>query len=174
MTKIKIHRPVVPESANRRPHAPITIEVFGKPQPAGSKRSLVPVDRHGEPYRKAGRIVVSTVDDNPRAKDWQRIVADAAARTCTGPPLTGPLSVSMTFFRTRPKSHYGSGRNSGVLKASAPAHPTNRPDLLKLARAVEDALTGIVWCDDAQVVIESLQKKWDEKPGVSIAVLPLS
>lgn len=32
------------------------------------------------------------------------------------------------------------------------------PDVLKLARGVEDALTGIVWRDDAQIVNESLSK----------------
>ena len=32
------------------------------------------------------------------------------------------------------------------------------PDVLKLARGVEDALTGIVWRDDAQIVNESLNK----------------
>jgi hypothetical protein len=33
----------------------------------------------------------------------------------------------------------------------APARPTGYPDLSKLARSTEDALTGILWDDDAQI-----------------------
>ena len=67
--------------------------------------------------------------------------------------MSGPLAVDMIFTLARPKSHYRTGRNAHLLRDSAPARPTGAPDLSKLARATEDALTEAgVWKDDAAVV----------------------
>lgn len=48
--------------------------------------------------------------------------------------------------------------------------PTSKPDLLKLARGVEDALTGIVYEDDAQIVFETMRKQWSQIEGVQVRV----
>jgi Holliday junction resolvase RusA-like endonuclease len=45
-----------------------------------------------------------------------------------------------------------------------------RPDVLKLARAAEDALTGIVWRDDSQIVHETLAKVYGEPERLEVAV----
>ena len=45
--------------------------------------------------------------------------------------------------------------------------------MLKLARAVEDALTGIVWRDDAQIVDEQLSKVYGEPARVEVDVAEL-
>ena len=42
--------------------------------------------------------------------------------------------------------------------------------LLKLTRAVEDALTGLVWRDDAQVVDEVLSKRYGAPERVEVRV----
>lgn len=61
--------------------------------------------------------------------------------------------VGMAFTVERAKSHYGSGKNADVLKPDAPDYPTGRPDLSNLVKLVEDALTGVAWDDDDQVVM---------------------
>jgi len=66
-------------------------------------------------------------------------------------PWREAVAVRLAFFLPRPKMHFGSGRNSSQLKPSAPTVPATRPDIDKLSRAVLDALTGIVFSDDAQV-----------------------
>ncbi|ASU86193.1 RusA family crossover junction endodeoxyribonuclease [Nocardiopsis gilva YIM 90087] len=85
-----------------------------------------------------------------------RAAAEDALRLEDDPhafPLNGPLSVDMVFSVERPKSHFGTGRNAGVLKRSAPPYPASMPDLSKLLRSTEDALTSAgVWRDDARVV----------------------
>ncbi len=133
--------------------------VLGKPQPAGSKRAFA-IRKGGVP---TGQIAVT--DANKHAKSWQREVKLAALEAVGGSEfvhglLTGPLNVSMVFYQQRPKSHYGTGRNAERLKASAPPLPTGRPDALKLARGTEDALTGVVWVDDAQVVDLDVHKRY--------------
>lgn len=88
--------------------------------------------------------------------------------------LTCPLSLKLTFYLKRPSGHYRTGKYAGEIKESfAQAYPTPKPDLTKLVRAAEDALTGIVWKDDSQVVKQATKKVYcgpEKKIGVYIAV----
>lgn len=149
----------------------LSFTVLGKPQPGGSK-SAYAVRRGGVP---TGQVAV--VDANKRAKSWQQEVKIAAARTMDDTfhwgrveVLTAPLNVSMTFYQQRPKSHYGTGRNADKLKDSAPPFPTGRPDATKLARSTEDALTGVVYRDDAQVVDLDVHKRYGVPERCEITV----
>jgi len=90
-------------------------------------------------------------------------------------PLEGPLLLELTFWIPRPKGHYGSGKNAAVVKAGAPFAPTVKPDLLKLTRAVEDALTGIVYRDDSQITSETLQKAYTTgQARTEVRVVPVA
>ena len=82
-------------------------------------------------------------------------------------PTEQALSVELVFFFPRPKSHLTS---TGMLKASAPTFRAQRPDVDKLTRAVLDALTGIVYVDDCQVVSLLAQKEWGTSPGVHVII----
>lgn len=150
-------------SANSSPRddtVPIEFFVPGIARPGGSKK--------GFRNQYTGRIQM--VDASKHVKGWRQTVANAAAMAMAGEPFTGPLSVQMTFVAIRPKGHYGIGKNAASLKPSAPAVPTTRPDVLKLARAVEDALTGILWRDDSQITHEVIEKQYGGRPGVHIRV----
>lgn len=52
--------------------------------------------------------------------------------------------------------------------------PDRRPDLDKLGRALLDALTGIVFLDDAQVVALDPTKEYAGMPGVNVSVWRMS
>jgi Holliday junction resolvase RusA-like endonuclease len=130
------------------PPPKVAFTVFGKAEPAGSKRAFVR-DGHAQ-----------IVDANRNARDWKRQVAWVAADHFHDDLLTGALAVGFTFYAPRPAGHFGTGRNAGKLKASAPPFPIVRPDVLKLARGAEDSLTGVVWRDDAQIVDELLVKRY--------------
>ena len=76
------------------------------------------------------------------------------------------------------QAHY---RTNGELKPSAPQHCTGRiGDLSKLIRAVEDALTGVVYDDDAQIVHLTSQRRYvsgnHEHPCaiITITAIPLT
>jgi len=141
------------------------IEFFvpGIPKTAGSKRAFV--------NPKTGRAIVT--EDCRRSKDWQAVVAHEAAEEYSGPLLHGPLWVRMHFWLPRPKAHYHTGKRSGLLRDVAPEWHAKRPDALKMARAVEDALTGVLWVDDAQIADERLTKHYGERPGVVVRVQQL-
>lgn len=137
----------------------IKFTVHGTPQTAGSKRAFIVKTKGG------GQRAIVT-DDNAKGKDWKGDVKRAAldALNPDHQLLTGPLRVEFEFRIQRPQGHFGSGKNSANVKPSAPTMPDKKPDVLKLARCVEDALTGIVWADDAQITSETLYKRFCE-PG---------
>lgn len=150
----------------------ISFFVSGIPQTAGSKRAFA--------IRKAGvftgRIAVS--DANPKGREWKNLVADAGTQAMIKADvaglncelLTGPLKVTFSFTMPRLKGHY---RSNGQIKPNAPIFPICRPDVLKLARCAEDALTGIIWRDDSQIVQEILHKVYGDRPGATITITPL-
>jgi Holliday junction resolvase RusA-like endonuclease len=76
----------------------------------------------------------------------------------------------MDFIMPRPKGHYRSGKHAGEVKDGAPPYPAVKPDAGKLARGTEDALTGIVWRDDSQIVTEVLTKRYGPQAGCRIRV----
>jgi Holliday junction resolvase RusA-like endonuclease len=138
----------------------VTFSVFGVAQPAGSKRAFV--------HTHTKRVVVT--DDARRSRPWKQEVAAVATEAMLGRELyTGPLALELEVTVTRPRGHYG---KRGLLP-SAPIYPTTRPDLLKLARAVEDALTGIVYRDDALIIVEHLRKGFGEPARVDVSIRPL-
>ncbi len=163
----------------------ISFTVYGEPRPQGSKQAQVIYNGQGKPVTKNGRIVAVVRDDNKDLRNWRNQVADRAmeayrSATSTSPdnaecpePCSGPFSLFIKFIRPRPKYHYGTGRNEGKLKASAPKYPTKKPDTVKLARAVEDAMTSVIWIDDSQVVEHTLQKRFGSRFETHIVITSL-
>jgi len=105
-----------------------------------------------------------------KGKTWRSDVKDAARKVYCGLPTTSPVIISMEFVMERPKCHFGSGKNSSVLKSSSPTCHIYKPDVLKLSRAVEDALTGIIWKDDSQIWSETLVKRYGPCAGVEVLI----
>lgn len=154
------------------PPALLDITVYGDPAPQGSKRYLgvgsqgrvrmAESSKRVEPWRADIRAAIE--------RKWQP-VKDAGGRL----PYGGPVTVHLEFYLLRPAGHWGTGRNSHLLRPGAPSHPHGKPDVDKLARAVLDAIgsTGLVWADDAQVVQLSAIKIYCPRggqPGCHITV----
>lgn len=142
----------------------LSFSVSGLPAPSGSRR-IVPI------RRADGSQTYRLVADR-RVSDWIAAVRAEAARAMAGqPPWDGPIRVDLEFRFPRPLAHYRGGRRgTDRLRPDAPKLVVKRPDLDKLARAVLDALTGVVWLDDAQVARLSAWKYYDEAPNVFICV----
>lgn len=141
------------------------ITVLGKPKPAGSKKAFQ--NRH------TGRVHV--VDANKDSMSWKQDVAQAASKAAQEQGWTvedahAPLALEINFYLARPRTHFGSGRNSERVKDSAPSHPITRPDVDKLSRAVMDGLTGVVYRDDSQVVWKKVSKRYGEPERAEIFV----
>jgi Holliday junction resolvase RusA-like endonuclease len=137
------------------------IEFFvpGVPKPGGSKRAFF--------NKKTGRAIV--VDDCKRNKDWRASVTLAAYEAMNGRQLfPGPLAIEFRFYMPRPKKHY---RANGQLKPDAPKYHTHKPDATKLTRSTEDALTGTLWRDDAEIAMQLIYKLYDQGQGCGCSVV---
>lgn len=109
-------------------------------------------------------------------RPWREAVKAAALQAMGDgwERLDGPVWLEVTFYYARPRSHYGTGRNAAVLKPSAPVWKTSVPDVSKLARSTEDALTDVgLWRDDALVVRLGASKSWS-RDGFQGAVVSVS
>ena len=137
----------------------VVVEVWGLPKPAGSKRVFLVGPKGSE-----RRPVVTDASGRP-GRDWRASVQHEISHVHPGAPLDGPLELSLYFTLPRPRGHL---RRDGTLRRSAREHPTTKPDVTKLVRAVEDAATGLLWRDDAQVVTQTATKRYGPRPGVVI------
>ena len=137
--------------------------VLGRPQQKGSKQVL--------PVKGPRRFIVR--ESNANARPWANTISAVAREHHHGDLIAGPVAVSMAFYFARPKGHYGTGRNAGTLRASAPLLMTTMPDVDKLARCALDALTGVVFRDDAQVVLLHVGKNYGDPERAEFIVREL-
>ncbi len=123
--------------------------VRGVPAAKGNLTAFVVRGRPIVTERKTGGV-----------KEWQAAVNAVLQDRWTGPPLEGPVRVQLGFCLLKPPS---------VPKKRY--CPTVKPDIDKLARAVLDAMTGIVFRDDAQVVSLLAAKRYHSEGGVEVEVV---
>lgn len=142
----------------------VRFTVLGTPVPQGSKSAFV----------VKGRAVIAEAN-RARLMPYRAAVAAAAAEAMDGrAQLAGPLRLHLWLGFPRPKAHYRTGSHAGELRADAPAYVATRPDASKVVRAVEDALTGIVYHDDAQLAVLVVSKHYADQPATVVDVSALN
>jgi len=144
--------------------------VPGNPIPQGSMKGFV----------VNGRAILTSAAKG--LKPWRELIAHQAAvyiaeckdgdPSCLVSflPRGEAVEIAIRFTFVRPQSHL---KKSGGLTKSAPLFKTSHPDIDKLARAVLDALTGVFYEDDSQVVLLVVQKDYADPgcgPGVEISI----
>lgn len=161
-----------------------SFEVSGDPKGAGSK-DAIPLGRWtngpGGKYFKAilrdnGVPIVNVVDtsDKTGGPEWRAAIQAACMGMLSAAHelVDAPVAVRVTFFHPGPQGRYGTGRNAGVLKDSADRLPfrSELADGTKLARALEDALNGILWTDDRRVCDLWWSRRFGKHPGARVDV----
>lgn len=103
---------------------------------------------------------------------YEKAIGRIAAAAMAGrKPFEGPLSVSMRFRFEPPKSTTKTRR--ARLLAGEEAY-IGVFDLDNLAKACADAMNGVVFVDDKQIVRLWLTKIAAEKPGIDVRIEPLA
>lgn len=102
----------------------------------------------------------------PKAtRDYEMAIREAYENATGRPPepFSGPISVCIMTYRQLPKS---------TPKSVISEPDTHKPDIDNVAKIVLDALNGVAWEDDAQVVSLTVSKlkrtRSPEKLSVSI------
>jgi len=137
---------------------PKMIVVRGKPAPQGSKVSF----RNGY-MKEASQFLMP----------WRNQIVSACIeqKINNGEIIKQPVEIFIDFLFHRPQAHYGTGRNEGNLKPSAPTFPITRStgDIDKLCRSTLDGLSipsgGILLRDDSLVVNLRAKKSFATKGG---------
>jgi Holliday junction resolvase RusA-like endonuclease len=139
----------------------LTFTVPGVPQSKGSTRAFVP---------KGWKRAIVT-NDNPKSKGWQQLIAEhatlALAQSALQPFSDGPVAIDAWFYFPRPQKFL----TKKYAHVNVP-HVT-RPDADKCLRCAKDALSKVVWRDDAQVVDASAHKRYCAAGELPRAVLTI-
>jgi len=124
---------------------------WGVPSTQGSAKAFV----------RGGRAYV-THDSGDKLRSWRSVVAAEAHTAMNGrSPLDAPVEITVKFYLPRPKS----APKSRTL-------PDRKPDLDKLARAIGDAIEGIVYTQDSRICRWMLSKHYgDPRAHVSVSAL---
>jgi Holliday junction resolvase RusA-like endonuclease len=83
------------------------------------------------------------------------------------PPLEGALSLSI---RLRFPIRKTGSKATKAAKALGEIAPTVKPDWDNAAKAICDALNGVIYLDDSQIVRAFVTKVYSDKPGVDVRV----
>lgn len=134
----------------------ITFHVVGTPTPKGSFTRMP----------NGAMLPAGTSASRKRADSWRRDIKDAAL-TAMGErqPSRKAIRLMVDFRLSYPVTV--------IRKYQMGWLPhTKQPDVDKLLRMLMDALTGIIWADDAQVCYVMLNKSyaWDGQPGAYVVV----
>jgi Holliday junction resolvase RusA-like endonuclease len=137
----------------------ITIHLPGTPTPKGRGRAT----RTGRVYTPA----------KTRAAE-ESIAGRAMAQVLALPeqqrdalPFAGPLVVRVIFVMPVPASW---SQRKRIAALGGSMMPTSKPDLDNLLKLVSDALNGIVWVDDSQIVELVTRKGYGSEPCVHVTV----
>lgn len=82
-------------------------------------------------------------------------------------PLAGPLEISIKVYRSIPRSL---SQKRQELAERGVIRPTTRPDGDNYLKLCCDALNGIYWHDDAQIIDMRVQKFFSERPRIEVRV----
>lgn len=131
----------------------VTFSVPGVPVPQGSKQA----------FSNGGKTWL--VEANKAVYPWREKVAHSAQIAMDLhqlAPFDGAVSLEIDFIMPKPKT---------VTRQL----PTAKPDLDKMIRAINDAITGICFVDDARVVRITAGKYYARfgEPGAIITVTEL-
>lgn len=135
----------------------LRITVYCKPEPQGSVKAFM---IHGKPR---------LTSDNAKVKPYRHTVAQVAAEQLSKDgielPMAAknrPVSLGVCWYFLKPPS----AKKDRV-------HPAYKPDADKLLRATLDALTGIAYADDCQVVDIRAAKRYGAPERVEISVVEI-
>lgn len=137
----------------------ITFSMSGNPRGQGRPRATA---RHG----------FATVYKDSKSRAYERSIAKIA-RSVMGArePLRGPLSVSMRFRLSPPKSMPKWLRTRVLAGEEAYLGAFDTSNMVK---AIEDAMNKVVFDDDKQIVRLFATKVASERPGVDVRVEALT
>lgn len=133
----------------------ISFGVAGQPVAKGRPRA----------FKRGNHIGLYTPD---KTANYENLVRIEAAKAMQGyPPLSECCSLSVRLYMQMPKSMTKKDRK---LALSGELRPSKKPDVTNILKGIEDAMNGVVYNDDSQIVDLNVQKFYGEIPGAIITI----
>jgi len=101
-----------------------------------------------------------------KSADYERLIAEQ----CPKAPKDGPLALNLQFGIPIPAS-WSKRKKADAL--SGVIRPTSRPDIDNYIKAVMDAVNGLAYHDDAQIVSLFAKLVYSETPHVSFEAVSI-
>jgi len=140
----------------------IQIHVPGQPQGKGRARAYK--IKRG---RRAGKIGHFTPE---KTRTYESIIRSYAMVEMAGKKrFECPVAIDLQLYYEIPESWPAWKREMALNGKIA---PTVKPDCDNVEKAIKDALNGVVWVDDVQVVMGVKMKTYAEVGSVSVKVRP--
>ena len=141
----------------------LTFSVEGIPQGKGRARSTI--------INAGPRSFVSHYTPKKTREYEEGISYAAAAVMFSRPPLDEAVRFGLVIRCSVPASWSRRKRQEAL---SGFRHPAGKPDIDNSAKAVLDALNGIVWRDDSLVCEVAMVKRYAERPGIDVTIETLA
>lgn len=104
--------------------------------------------------------------DPAKSRDYKSYVRMIAAQHAPAEPVQGAVILSIKIYRSIPKTMPQYKR---ALALAGQIRPVTKPDVSNVLKGVEDALKGLWYKDDSQIVGYGEMGKWyAERPRIEI------
>lgn len=98
--------------------------------------------------------------------EYERLIATRAAEAMPCAAVETPVSVRIVVYKGIPASWSKTRRQRAMMGGEIPG----KPDLDNVAKAVLDALNGVAYVDDVQVVKLAVSKHYSNEPRIEVSV----
>ena len=124
-----------------------------------------PVGQGRPRFARQGKFVHTY--DPPKSREYKAKVAQSFQQAYMGKPLTKPVKITIRAVFGVPKS-YSKARTKSCLEGLE--WPTKKPDADNIEKGVYDALNGLAYEDDKQIVQASVYKVYGAEAKVVVSI----
>ena len=106
--------------------------------------------------------------DPAKSREYKQYVRLVASEDAPETPVTGAVLLSLKIYKAIPKSMSKRKREAAL---AGRLRPTTKPDVSNVLKGVEDALKGLWYADDSQIVGYGEIGKWyAERPRIEVTM----
>lgn len=136
----------------------ITIIVPGQPVGKGRPRA----------FQTRGPRRTIKMHTPEKTRDYEQAIALVGRQAMQGrEPLGGPVRITLRIFMEIPAS-WSKAKREAALQGGV--LPISKPDASNVLKAVEDALNGIAYIDDSQIIDATISKRYSAEPRIEAVI----
>lgn len=136
----------------------IKFTIPGEPQGKARARTFY--------HQKANRVVSMTPE---KTQNYENLIKMVATQEQEDKPIPAvePLEITIKAYYSIPNSD---SKKKKQMKLDGLIRPTKKPDADNVCKVVCDALNGVCYKDDTQIVKAIIEKYYSEKPRVEVEI----